>query len=39
MEEFSRLAADAGQGKLHLGLGEPHGRPLCLEWRESHGHS
>jgi hypothetical protein len=25
VEEFSHFAADAGQGELDLGLGEPHG--------------
>jgi hypothetical protein len=31
--ELYLFAADAGQGKLCLGLGEPDGRPLGLEWR------
>jgi hypothetical protein len=38
VKEFSCFAADDGQEKLRLGLGEPHSRPLCSEWRESHGH-
>jgi hypothetical protein len=33
------LAVDAGQEKLLLGLGEPHGWPLGPERREPHGHS
>ena len=37
--ELGLLAADAGQGKLCLGSGEPHGWSLGPELRESHGHS
>jgi hypothetical protein len=39
VEELGLLAADAGQEKLHLSLGEPHCWPFDLEPRRPHGHS
>jgi hypothetical protein len=33
VEEFGHLASDAGQEKLHLGLGKPHSWPLGPEWQ------
>jgi hypothetical protein len=39
LDQLDLLADDAGQGKLRLGLGEPHGWPLGPELRKPHGHS
>lgn len=37
--EFCSVIADAGQSELSLGLNEPHGYPLRLEWQKLQGHS
>jgi hypothetical protein len=37
--ELDFLAADDGQGKFRLGLGEPRSWPLDSEQREMHRHS
>jgi hypothetical protein len=39
VKELGLLSVDAGQEKLRLGLGEPHGWPLGPKRREPHGHS
>jgi hypothetical protein len=36
--DLDALAADAGQGELRLGLGEPRGWSLRSEQQEPYGH-